>query len=441
VAPVTGFLGFLFFLVFVEEYQVNYAEYLPTPFAWVREYIMAPTPVVLRPYDLIMIVALVVGLGKKEKKGEGFVAPMQSTLFGLLAVTLVAFGYGLMKGGDFRFAAWQIYLIFSMVLTTFAVAANFRTAADFAGLARWLIGAAGYRAFMCWLSYFTWGRTVIGDSGAFMTTHDDTISWVVSILILLVNAIDKRSTKVSLRNLAGIAFFVGALQWNSRRLAWVSLIMGLVTAYSLLPEGVALRRVKKVLRVVLPIVALYVVVGWGRQNIIFLPLRSLSTISTQEDASTLARNAENLGLIATANSGSYALGTGWGRPYIFLTMKYDISGAFELWRFVPHNSILGVLAFTGVLGAIGFWIPLATAVFLNARVARLASDPRARSVGIIGAAQMIVCCNQLYGDMGIFFTRPMYVVAVSYAIALRLPRVAGVWKTTPARIDARAAQG
>jgi hypothetical protein len=177
---------------------------------------------------------------------------------------------------------------------------------------------------------------------------------------------------------------------------------------------------------------IYVAVGWGRGERIFLPLRSLSSVSTNEDASTLARNAENLGLIATANYASSLFGTGWGRPYVFLTMKYDISGAFELWRYIPHNSILGLLAFTGTLGFAGFWMAMPTAAFLLARVARLANDPRARSIGIIAASQMIVCANQLYGDMGIFFVQPMYVLAVSYGIALRLPQLAGVWRSSKA---------
>jgi hypothetical protein len=122
---------------------------------------------------------------------------------------------------------------------------------------------------------------------------------------------------------------------------------------------------------------------------------------------------------------------------VFLTLKYDISG-FELWRYIPHNSILGLLAFTGVLGFAGFWLPIPTAVFLNARTARLASDPRIRNIALVGAAQLIVSANQLYGDMGLFSLEAMYVMGVSYGIALRLPLLAGVWSaSTPKAARAR----
>jgi hypothetical protein len=95
-----------------------------------------------------------------------------------------------------------------------------------------------------------------------------------------------------------------------------------------------------------------------------------------------------------------------------------------------------LLAFTGILGFAGFWLALPTAVFLNARVARLSADPKVRNVAIIGAAQIIVACNQFYGDMGLFTLQAMYVIAISYAIALRLPTLAGVWNTANARAPA-----
>ncbi|MGH7271899.1 MAG: hypothetical protein ACREJ3_15830, partial [Polyangiaceae bacterium] len=148
---------------------------------------------------------------------------------------------------------------------------------------------------------------------------------------------------------------------------------------------------------------------------------------TEEDNSTKARNCENLSLIATARASSLAVGTGWGHKYLCLTNKYSIAAEFELWPYIPHNSILGLFAYTGILGFAGFWLAIPTAVFFNARVARLGSTRGLRDAGVIGAAQMIVCTNQLYGDMGSFSPATLYVLAVSYAIALRLPAVAGVW--------------
>jgi hypothetical protein len=435
VARVTGFF---LFLLFVEDWDAAYntkPSTLFAPFSWVYDLLIEPTPIKLRPVDLIFLVILLVASLRGKKAGAPLVAPMKHSLWLIVVTTIVCAANGLARGGDFRHASWQTYLIMSTVLVVFTVAATCRTVADFCGLGYWLMAAAVYRATMCWLSYFTWGNNLVGTGGAYLTSHDDTILWVVSILVLLVDAVDKPSIGRSLRNGATIFFLLGAIQWNSRRLAWVSLAMGLGVLYALFPAGRAKRRINLVGWFALPLLLVYVAVGWGRGTGIFLPLRALSTVSTEEDASTLARNAENLGLMYTANHSGYLLGTGWGRPYFPVTMKYDIS-LFELWQYIPHNSILGLLTFTGFLGFAGFWMAFPTAVFLNTRVASLSADARARKVAMIGAAQMVVCANQLYGDMGIFSAKAMYVMAVSYAMALRLPGLAGVWNAPTPRVRA-----
>jgi hypothetical protein len=213
---------------------------------------------------------------------------------------------------------------------------------------------------------------------------------------------------------------------NQRRLAWISLAMGILVVAALMPRVKQMRRIKY-LAVIVPIVALYVAVGWGRTERIFKPLQSFATITTEEDASTKARNAENLGLIATSNASGMLLGTGWGRPYVEVSDKYSIARLFPLWQYIPHNSILGVLAYTGVLGFCGYWLAFPTAMLLNARMARMAQSPLAREIGLIGAAQLVVCANQFYGDMGIYFIKPIYMMSLSYALALRLPIFVGVW--------------
>ncbi len=426
-------LGFLLFLVFVDESAAAYKRHMFAPMVWVHEYLLEPSPIKLRPFDLVMLIILGVSLSKRTR--DGFVAPMRNALWLVVGTTVTWFAYGMLRGGDARYASWQTYLILSMVLFAFTVATTFRTPEHYRALNKWIMTAALYRAVMCWISYFTWGQKLLGESGAFLTIHDDTIPWVVTILILVVESLDRRSVPYTWRSMAIIVLILGAIQFNSRRLAWVSLLMGLVVLYFLLPPSRAKRVIRRSVLIAAPFLAVYVAVGWGHEGAIFLPLHAFASVSTQEDASTLARNAENLGLIATANFSSAFTGAGWGQPYACLTHKYDIS-AFELWQYMPHNSILGLLAFTGMLGFAGFWLAVPTAVFLNTRVARMTDNRAAAKIASVGAAQMIVCANQLYGDMGIFSPQTMYVLAISYAMAMRLPVVAGVWGRTAAAAEA-----
>ena len=98
-------------------------------------------------------------------------------------------------------------------------------------------------------------------------------------------------------------------------------------------------------------------------------------MTTAEDTSTKARNVENLGLIATSNASGMLMGTGWGHPYVEVSSKYSIAQYFPLWQYVPHNSILGLLAYTGVLGFCGYWMVFPTSMFLAARMARPSRSP------------------------------------------------------------------
>jgi hypothetical protein len=413
-------------------YIAVYGEHVWTPTLWVQGVFFDPI-VQLRLFDLCLVVALLVGLGSRDGKGAR-VRPMRSALL-LAAGTIIAwFGWGVLRGGDSRAASWQIYLLLGGILASFALAANFRTAEHYILLAKAYVLAAFYRATFCLIFYFGYVRTAtFGPEGppATMTTHDDTVLWVSAIVLLLVNAIELRGRRSVLIAVVGIPILLLAIQENNRRLAWVSLIGALIPLYALLRPGKAKSAAKRGIMYLAPVFLAYVVIGWGRPEKIFKPLASFETVSTGEDASTLARNAENLGLIYTANANGWVMGTGWGHKYIELTNKYSIASAFELWQYVPHNSILGLLAFLGTVGFTGFWLRLPIGVFFHSRVARLASRPIDRAVGLACVPIVVICCNQMYGDMGCFSLVTMYTLGAVFAAALRVPIESKTWGTSP----------
>jgi hypothetical protein len=404
------------------------------PFDWVQAVLLDPLPFKVRPFDLVVLGILLTAAFKGSRKGRS-VAPMRNALFLSVATVVLWFVYGVATGGDARAASWQIYLLLSTILFAFTVAQTFVAPEHYDLLAKTLIAAGLYRAIRCWYFYFAYVSSGLVETPEYVTAHDDSVVWVVAILAILVYALNRRRLGTTLRAALLNLVFLGAIQWNMRRLAWVSLVMGLATAFFLLPRGRVRDRVIRTTWIAAPVIALYVAIGWGRTERIFAPLQSIASVSTQEDRSTKARNAENLGLIATIRQSNAATGTGWGHPYVELTNKYSIAASMELWPYIPHNGVLGLLAYTGVLGFVGYWLAFPTAVFLNARLAKLGKTEQVRNVGFVCSTAMIVCGNQMYGDMGIFSLRTMYVLATTYAVALRLPIVTGVWQA-PARAPA-----
>jgi hypothetical protein len=426
-------IAVLLFLIFADDAATTYAQHGIYPFfAWVHHIQYDNLSLKMRPFDIFLVGTLVVGLFKRVGRTRP-VRPMHNAVILQFVTLLVWFVYGVSQGGDARTASWQTYLMMSAIGLTFVLARYFRTAEDYVLLAKALVAAAVYRAVMLWYAYFTVVRPgLIVPFPEFVTSHDDTVLWVAALLLLVVEALQKRSLPVTLRVVFLVVLFLGAILWNQRRLAWVSLSAAGVAMLALTPSGRTRRRVIRYSLVFGPLIALYVGVGSGRSERIFKPLQAISTVSTEEDASTKARNNENLGLIATAHTASPWVGTGWGKPFISLSTKYSIAQYFELWQYVPHNSILGLLAFMGVFGFGGYWLAFPTAVFLNARVARLARNPLARTCGMLGVAFLIVVANQFYGDMGLFYVKPMYVMSACFAMAMRLPAVEGLWRRSAA---------
>jgi hypothetical protein len=415
----------LVFLMFVNE-GVNtltaYADKLFTPFSWVDYWLFDPLPIKLRPFDLILVVVLLAAGAKGQRT-----APMKNTIFLALGTTVFWFILGVvLRGGDGRSASWQVYLMLMGPISAFAVAATHTKPIHFRELGKYVVAAALYRATMCIIYYLSYVRNSADAMPPMMGHHYDTVLWVSAISMLVVNFLEHRTSAAKAGAYLGIPLMLLAIQFNNRRLAWVSLAGSLLSLYFLLPPSAPKRRLKRIAMMVVPVLGVYVLVGWGRPERIFKPLSALSSVSSKPDGSTLARNAENLGLIATA-SFSPRTGTGWGHKYIEISDKYSIATQMELWPYVPHNSILGLFAYTGFLGVIGYWLMIPTAVFLHARTTRLAKDPLHRSIGLAGVMIIAVCLNQMFGDMGIFSPVTMYMLALSMAAALRIPLEAGAW--------------
>lgn len=416
------FVQVMFFLALVDEGRSLYKQYFfITPFGWVHS-LLFEAIASIRPYDVAMLVALLMSTGGFRTRTT---PALKRTMLGAVFVIFVGLSYGVGTGGDGRAAGWQVYLPLSMILTAFAIAATHQTAEHFASLFKGFVAAGVVHAIMCLLfmrMYFGW----IYPPPEYCTTHDDTILWTSSVWLLLLAAAlfpNKRTKRLAW---ILVPLVLLAIQFNKRRMAWVSLVGAGIAAYFVLPDDKLKRRIRRGILIAAPIIAIYTAVGWGSSNPIFIPLRSFSTVSVDQDKSTKARNMENLGLIATANQYGPLMGSGWGHKYVEVSSLYKIY-FFELWPYVPHNSVLGLLAYSGYVGFVGFWMMVPMAAFFHARVAREAARPMDRFIATISLVQLVACADQWYGDMGAFSPFTMYTLASALAAGLRLPAASGVF--------------
>jgi hypothetical protein len=420
-------IDILFFLMLVNDGAITQTTYAQNgmfaPFSWVDDIFFDPLPIKLRIFELAFLGILAASGGRGQK-----VAPMKNALYLAVGTTIFFFVFGVMwRGGDSRFAGFQTYLMIMAPLMAFAVAATHHKPNHYRTLGKWVVGAAIYRAAMCLIFYFGFARSMEIPPPV-MTTHGDTVLWIAAVGMIIVNFLEQQNKWAKALAFFFVPMILAAVHFNNRRLAWVSLTFSLAALYFLLPPSAAKRRLKRIGVWMLPVLGAYVVIGWGRPERIFKPLASLSSVSSKPDGSTLARNVENLSLIATASYNPMT-GSGWGHPYVELSNKYTIAGAMELWPYIPHNSLLGLLGYTGILGVLGYFLMIPTGAFLCARCARLGKDHRLRTVGCVGVMVTLTSLSQMFGDMGIFSPCTMYLLAAVWGAAMRLPIEGGLWST------------
>src|SRR5207248_6307131 len=89
---------------------------------------------------------------------------------------------------------------------------------------------------------------------------------------------------------------------------------------------------------------------------------------------------------------------------------------YDLYRFAPHNSILGLVAYTGVIGFAGMWLLLPVGLLLAIRSYRCSTTPRERSLALATVGITVAYLVHCYGDMGLGTWTSVLTVAPAVAL-------------------------
>ncbi len=418
-------LAVVLFLILTSEDAEVYSGFLVTPFNWTEQLFFGISflKFPLWTYGQLILLLVVGGKGARPRLRA---QPMDRALLASVACIGLWGVLGAIRGGNLQQAGFQTFCFLNALGFAFLLLAVMRTPEHYALLLKAIVAAAVHRSVMAIGFYLFVVRDLPWNKvPGYMTAHQDSVLFVTGLVILVANAVE-RATKNARALLVSLApVILLAIQLNNRRLAWLSLISALAVGYAMIPVSPKKRRINRLIAATLPAVALYVAVGWGRPKGIFKPLASFATVSSEKDASTRSRDNENEGLIYTFAQGK-TFGSGWGWEYIETNMTLS-AREFLQYRYIPHNSLLALLAFTGLLGFTGILMPLPVAVYLNTRTYRAASSPVVRVAAMVSVAEAAICFNQIYGDMGFFSRTTMTILVTSFATAGRLSVWSGAW--------------
>ncbi|MET0340712.1 MAG: O-antigen ligase family protein [Polyangiales bacterium] len=415
-------LPVLFFLTMTAEVDGLFPDHLWTPmrlFGW----LVTSLPIKLTPLELVCWVLIYQGFARTREARVPAMSRMVMWSFGGLAF---AAAYGLARGGEFKPIYTQVHGFVVGLTFALAVAVTLEEPEDHWRMVQALVYAALYRAVCVFIVYLKFRGDILP---ACMTTHEDTALFVTALLALAISAFEAR-TPASLRHLMlGGPVLLLAIQLNNRRLAWVALAAGLITLYFLVPSKTELsRQINRAIKIAIPLVLLYVLVGWGRTERIFKPLAAFASMGAgTKDDSTIARDNEDMGMVLMTTDRPL-LGTGLGHEWLEVDASRTVpTDVFPMYHYSPHNSVLAMFAFCGALGFAALWMAYPVAVHLLARTYRAAPEPMVRAISAIGICGIVVCMNQLYGDMGMVCLTPMTIAGTAMGAAMRMPWFGGLW--------------
>ncbi|MBZ4419130.1 exopolysaccharide repeat unit polymerase [Myxococcus sp. RHSTA-1-4] len=345
------------------------------------------------------------------------------TLFSILAMEF----RGLARGGDFKNSLWQWHqgavLPFIVAMYHYAL----RGPQDWPIIAKTVILAGITKALVG--SYFA--LVVVPAMGVeveYTTSHSDSMTFIFCVLVVLTRFIEKPKPAHILRGLGVLAFIVPGMIFNDRRLAYVSLGGCLLAAYLINPWTPLKRFLTRVVPFFAPVMAVYIAIGWNRSGGVWGPVETIrSLIDGQGGEGNLDyRDLENLNMIATWDQFPI-LGTGYGHEFLEPYPLPDISFVFPTYRFHPHNSLLGLLAFGGMLGFTGVWMYIVVTVYLAVRAYHRSPVSEYRSAALVIVGVLASYVNQVFGDMGIISYICTFLVAIAVAMTGKLATATGAW--------------
>jgi O-antigen ligase len=100
---------------------------------------------------------------------------------------------------------------------------------------------------------------------------------------------------------------------------------------------------------------------------------------------------------------------------------------YELEKYLPHNSILGLMSSGGLLGYAAMTLLWVVGAFFAMRAYYAATSPIDRTAAIVSFGVVLVYLIQCWGDLGLGAPQGVFLVAAALAVAGKLAVATGAW--------------
>ena len=379
-------------------------------------------------YLFALALARWVGGSRLDRSGIPSARPMRFFALVCLGGAAWVWAWGMARGGaDIPSSLWQVQRVIYLPIVYLLFELALRGAADREALGKVVVAAASVKAGLA--IYLR--ATLAPPDGAtkidYATTHADSMLFAGASCLVVALLLQRPSRRRALLGALVLLLLLAGMIANHRRVVWVELTAGLALLAVMSPWTRGKRAVARIAVIASPVAILYAAVGWSADGGLFAPVQVVrSVIDSKADASTEWRDWENYDLFFTLRQ-SPLLGTGYGHGYTEAVTLPDVSQEYSLERFIPHNSILGLWAYGGIVGFTALWSMLVVGVFFAARAARHATGAIDRAAAITACATIVVYLVHCYGDMGLGTWTSVFTVAPAFAVVGQLAVATGAW--------------
>jgi len=405
--------------------QVMYTGLWRSPFV-VFGPLFAPIPGLhLFPWQILLIILVPFCLSTAGPGRQHAREMDRAILLSMLSIA-AAFLWGWARGGSPYFAYYQVWRFLAALLIAYALMSLLRSERDLVALGKVVMVAALIRATLC--IYFYWAylhSRAIPLPNGYVTNHDDSMLFVVAIIIITIWTFLKRERTGWTRPALTVLYLLYAMALNNRRLAWVELGMAVPLVYVLIGAGPLRSRINRWVMIAAPVVLIYVAAGLGSDSAIFAPVHALTTTGSNLDPSSLTRKEEIRNLLRTlVDTGNPIFGTGWGVPYVKTESIWsNFDPKWVLYLYTPHNSLLGLAVYSGVVGVVGIWAVVPVGAYLATRGCIGSSNPILKTAGMAALCTLAAYSAHCYGDIGF----QAFQVSLVFGAALGAAAKVAVW--------------
>ena len=383
-------------------------------------------PLVFNPVELLLAVVVGAWFWRAMITREWHLYRIPNMGIAVVFLLMLVFftGYGLVRGGDWKAALWEIRALYYLCFVYFIASQTIRTRRQ-VQICVWiiLIGVAikGFQG--CWRYFITLNRD-LGSLRAILG-HEDSL-FIVTVFVLLAAyfflGYRGREFKFLLATLpSNLLTFI----FNQRRITYgvLGLSLGLIVA--MLPR----ERLLAALRMVIPctlLFAVYTAAFWNKTGTLAMPAQKIKSMfvkqeGTVDNESNEWRKLELINLKATVTA--YPFGIGFGNQYLMVVEEADIGAEFPLWRWIPHCAIFWVWIKTGFIGFTIFWLFFGTTIVQAMIDYRAMRDPYFKALALMIILFIVGQVIVAYYDLQITYYRNMIYLGAAMALGTSIRRI------------------